>query len=408
MPYDLLIKGGHVVDPGQGLDGVMDIAITDGKIAAIQPNIAEIEAKEHIVIRGDRRYVTPGLIDFHAHCAYGLQTPGVNWQAANPELVGVQSGVTTIVDGGTCGAYNFGIVPTWVVPNSNTRSLYFLSIGSYGLLTQSLPKARSDIQDRTHIDLEATFACVEEHRDLIKGIKLRLLGTAVDTMGKEMIDLALEAARGLNVPLMTHIGEFMGESPNAPALTDYLLERMQPYDIITHVCTSHSGGLLDEKGRMKPAAIEAQKGGVVMDPAAGRRNYSYEVSQIQADQGFYADTISTDMSAPGRNFMVYSLTEAMSRFLACGYTLEQVVRMTTANPARALRMENSIGAIKVGYEADLTVLEDVTGRWLFTDTNGKKFPGEHALIPVQTVRAGKLFAPDWGPHPWGWLPEAQS
>src|SRR4051812_45883602 len=108
----------------------MDIGITNGRIAAIEPHIASIEGKRELLVRGDRRYVTPGLIDIHTHCAYGLQTPGVNWQAANPELAGVHSGVTTIVDGGTCGAYNFGIVPTWVVPNSKTRSVYFLSIGS--------------------------------------------------------------------------------------------------------------------------------------------------------------------------------------------------------------------------------------------------------------------------------------
>jgi dihydroorotase len=406
MPYDLLIKNGHVFDPGQSLDGVMDIAITDGKIAAVAPNLPVEEAKQHIVVRGDGRYITPGLIDMHAHVAFGLQTQGVNWQAANPELIGVQSGVTTIVDGGTCGAYNFGIVPTWVVPNTRTRTIYYLSVGSYGLVTQSLPKARSDIQSPADIDLEATFACVEAHRDLIKGIKLRLLDKAVETMGRQLVDLALEAARGLNVPLMTHIGDFMGESPEAPALTDYLISRMQPHDIITHVCTSHSGGLLDADGRVKPAAVEAQKAGVVMDPAGGRRNYSQEVARIEADQGFYADTISTDMSAPGRSFPIYSLTEAMSRFMATGYSLEQVVRMTTANPAKALRMENEIGAIAVGRVADLTILDDVTGKWRFIDTNGATFTGEHALVPVQTLRAGKLISPDWGPHAWGWLPEA--
>jgi dihydroorotase len=154
-----------------------------------------------------------------------------------------------------------------------------------------------------------------------------------------------------------------------------------------------------------PAARDAQNAGVVMDPAAGRSNWNYEVCRIEAEQGFTPDTISTDLTLLGRSGSVYSLTEAMARFMACGYTLEQVVTMVTANPAKALKLENEIGALKAGYEADLTVLDVVTGRWRFVDTAGNPFTGEHAIVPVQTIRAGELISPDWGPHPWGWLPE---
>lgn len=408
MPYDLLIKGGRVFDPGQGLDAVLDIGVTDGKIAAIEPNIEPSEAKKHIVVKGQRRYVVPGLIDLHTHISYGMQTPGVNWMAAPPELAGVLSGVTTAVDCGTTGAYNFGIVPTWVVPNTRTRTAYFLNIGSYGLLTQPLHNPKPEILDPSYVDIDSTIACVEGHRDLIKGIKLRLVGDAVGTMGKQMVDLALEAARALNVPLMTHIGELMGQNSSAPEVTKYLISKLQPYDVITHVCTAHSGGLLDENKKVLVQAREAQNAGVVMDPAAGRSNWNYQVCRMEAEQGFQPDTISTDLTLLGRSGSVYSLTEAMARFMACGYTLEQVVRMTTTNPAKALRMDDEIGAIKVGREADITILDEVTGRWRFVDTAGDAFTGEHALVPVQTVRAGELIAPEWGPHPWGWLPEEAS
>lgn len=405
MPYDLLIKGGHVFDPGQGLDADLDIGITAGRIAAIEPEIDPAEAKRHIVVRGQRRYVVPGLIDMHTHCTFGMQTPGVNWMAAPPELAGVLSGVTTAVDCGTTGAYNFGIVPTWVKPNTRTRTAYFLNIGAYGLLTQPLHKPRPEIEKPQDIDLDSTIACVEGHRDLIKGIKLRLVGDAVESMGKQMVDMAIEAARALNVPLMTHIGELMGQNAAAPELTKYLISRLQPYDVITHVCTAHSGGLLDENRKVIPQAREAQNSGVIMDPAAGRGNWNYEVCRMEADQGFSPDTISTDLTLLGRTLSVYSLTEAMARFMACGYSLEQVIRMTTTNPAKALRMEDEIGAIAVGREADITILDHVTGRWRFVDTQGVAFNGEDALVPIQTVRAGELIAPEWGPHPWGWLPE---
>jgi dihydroorotase len=162
---------------------------------------------------------------------------------------------------------------------------------------------------------------------------------------------------------------------------------------------------MDENGKVLPQAWSAKEAGVVMDPAAGRSNWNQRVCRIEADQGFLPDTISTDMSTPGRASSIYSLMEAMDRFMACGYTLEQVVRMTTCNPARALGLGDQVGAIKPGLEADLTILDDVPGRWRFVDTSGVPFTGEHALVPVQTIKGGDLISPDWGPHPWGWLPE---
>jgi len=406
MTYDLLIKGGHVLDPGQGIDGVMDIAISGGKIAAMAPEIAP-EAKRVIEIKGPRRLVTPGLIDLHTHCAYGLQSPGVNWQAVDPELAGVRSGVTTIVDCGTCGAYDFGVVPTYIAPNVKTRTIWFLNIGSFGLLTQPLHKPRAEITSLSDVDIESTLACARANPDLIKGIKLRLVGPAIESIGPKLIDLALEAAQELSLPLMTHIGDILTQSPKAPELTHYLLARLRPGDIITHVCTSRSGGVLDANGRVLPQARDAQNSGIVMDPAFGRSNWNYSVCRAEAEQGFHPDTISTDMSTPGRATAIYSLMEAMSRFMACGYGLTDVVRMTTINPARALGMQDSIGAIRPGYEADLTIMDEVTGDWRFIDSFGNVFHGERAFIPVSTIKSGEIFSPDWGPRPWGWLPESR-
>jgi dihydroorotase len=202
-----------------------------------------------------------------------------------------------------------------------------------------------------------------------------------------------------------HVGEVLHESPNAPAVTRFLLKSLEPGDVLTHLCTHHSGGVMDEAQQPVPELREARAGGVVLDPASGRGNFSYDVARRQADLGLHPDTISTDMSTPGRADVVHSLMECMAKFMALGCSFEDVVRMTTVNAARALAREGELGAIAIGREADLTILDRVPGRWKFVDCRKQPFTGEHALVPVQTLRAGELFSPDWGPHAWGWLPE---
>ncbi len=143
-----------------------------------------------------------------------------------------------------------------------------------------------------------------------------------------------------------------------------------------------------------------------MDAALGRHNFSFKVARAQADLGIHPDIISTDITPGGYGEIVFSLLECMAKFMALGYTLSDVVRMTTTNAARALGLADETGAIVVGRQADLSIVDVVSGRWRFTDTVGDEHFGEHALVPVHTVRAGELIAPNWGPHPWGWLPES--
>jgi dihydroorotase len=401
--YDLLIKGGRVFDPGQNLDARLDVAVSGGRIVALQPNIATAEAKRTLEVRGDNRYVVPGLIDLHTHVAFGAQTPGVNWQAADPELAGVHSGVTTVVDCGSTGAYNFGLFPTHVLPRAKTRILCFLNVGSHGLLY--MHKHRPDVPRLEDVDRDAIAACVEANPGLVDGIKLRLVGDLVQERGEDLVRLAEDVAREHHLPLMVHIGEVLHESANAPAVTRYLLKTLQPLDILTHLCTHHSGGVMDEDRQPVPELREARANGVVLDPASGRSNFSIDVARRQADLGLQPDTISTDMSTPGRSEVVHSLMECMAKFMAVGCSLADVVRMTTLNAARALGKQDQLGAIAVGREADLTIMDVLPGRWKYADCRQEAFTGDHALVPVQTVRAGELFAPDWGPYPWGWLPE---
>ena len=401
MTYDLLIKGGHVLDPGQGLDGRLDIAIAAGRIAAIEPDIPASQAQRTLEIRGANRRVVPGLIDLHTHVAYGATTPGVGLDCCEPDQVGVRSGVTTVVDTGSVGVTNIGAFDAHIRPSSLTRIICYVNVGSFALTT---PRA-ADVLSLDEVDGPLIARCVEANPGLISGVKLRITGPFVLEHGEELIRLSKAIAREHHVPFMAHIGNRLADRQRGEELTQYLLEMLEPGDIVTHLCTPHAGGVLDANVRPLRGFAEARANGVIMDSALGRHNFSYDVARQQADLGLLPDTISTDITPGGYSEIVYSLMECMAKFLSIGYSLADVVRMTTTNPARALGRSEQLGAIVVGREADLTIFDLVSGRWRFTDTVGQEFSGELALVPVHTIRGGELIAPSWGPHAWGWLPE---
>ena len=183
---------------------------------------------------------------------------------------------------------------------------------------------------------------------------------------------------------------------------------MERGDILTHLFSGNPGSILDQNGKVIPEILEAQERGVFLDTAHGRQNFSFDVARRALDQGVQPQSISTDLTIPGRQNTVHSMTEMLSRFIALGFSLEDVIRMATVNPATALGMEDSLGSIAVGREADVSVLEEVTGDWAFHDTVGGTLRGSKALVPVVTIKSGEVFATDWGPRPWGWLPDSAS
>jgi dihydroorotase len=400
MPYDLLIKGGHVLDPGQNLDGKMDIAIQDGKIAAIDSEIPASEAARTMQVKGASRYVVPGLIDIHTHVAYGAQTAGVGMGCVHPDVGGAQSGATTVLDCGSVGVANIGVFKYHIVPNARTRIIVFLNVGSFAHTMPSM----SDVNRLEEIDAKAIAACVQANPGLIKGFKLRMVGPVVHEQGEEVIRRCAEIAREHKLPLMVHIGDGRGDPARMKELTRQLLNTFQAGDILTHLCTPNPGGVTDPNNGTLPEVHEARNRGVVLDPALGRGNFGIHVARRQAEMGLHPDTLSSDVTLGGRTRGV-GLLDSMSKFLSLGYGLSDVVRMASSGAAKALGMENEIGALAVGRDADVTILDVVSGKWKFTDTKEVPFTGDRVLVPVQTVRAGQLFSPDWGPYPWGWLPE---
>jgi dihydroorotase len=403
MPYDLLIKGGHVLDPGQNLDGTMDIAISGGKIAAIQPDIPSSEAARTVQVKGTNRYVAPGLIDIHTHVAYGAQTAGVGMGCVKPDVGGVQSGATTVLDCGSVGVANIGVFKYHILPRSSTRVIVFLNVGSFAHTMPTMP----DVNRLEDIDAKAIASCVQANPGLIQGFKLRMVGPVVHEQGEEVIRRCADIAREHRLPLMVHIGDGRGEPGRMKELTRLLLNTFQQGDILTHLCTPNPGGVSDPSEAANgtlPEVQEARARGVVLDPALGRGNFGIHVARYQAEKGLHPDTLSSDVTLGGRTRGV-GLLDSMSKFLSLGYTLSDVVRMASSSAAKAVGLQDQIGALAVGREADVTIFDVVSGKWKFTDTKEVPFTGDKVLVPVQTFRAGAMFSPDWGPYPWGWLPE---
>ena len=320
MPYDLLIKGGHVLDPGQNLDGTLDIGISGGKIAAIQGDIPASEAVRTVEVKGANRYVVPGLIDIHTHVAYGAQTAGVGMGCVKPDVGGVQSGVTTVLDCGSVGVANIGVFKYHILPHSKTRVVVFLNVGSFA---HTMPGI-ADVNRLDEIDAKAISACVQANPGLVQGLKLRMVGPLVEEQGEEVIRRCSDVAREHKLPLMVHIGYGRGDPARMQELTRQLLNTFVEGDILTHLCTPNPGGVSDPANGTLAEVQEARKRGVVLDPALGRGNFGIEVARYQADRGLHPDTLSSDVTLGGRTRGV-GLLDSMSKFLSLGYSLPETL-----------------------------------------------------------------------------------
>ena len=388
--YDLLLKGGTVVDPSIKLHGAQDVAVQGGVIARVAPGIPATEAARTIDLHG--KIVTPGLIDLHAHVFDGFTKSGVH-----PDLGGVYAGVTTIVDAGSAGSATFAGFPQHIIPNCHTEIIPFLHICQTGLATMP------DIIAESSVNLGDTLDVLDRHKGLIAGIKARMVSPALEIMGMEMPRLARRAARESGTRLMVHIGDT--EKRYDPKVIHSLLPLLEPGDIVTHLFTANPSGVLDGNGKLVPEAVEARDRGVWLDTAHGRKNFSFDVGRRVIDQGLHPHCISTDLTVPGRLETVHSMTEIMTRFLGLGYTLDQVVTMSTENPARAVGVERRLGSLATGRQADISVLELREGDWKVHDVVGATLRVKQAFVPFLTVKKGQVFTPDWGPRPWGWEPD---
>ena len=376
--YDLVIKGGRVIDPSQKIDGTMDVAVRGGKIAGVMPDIPPGEARTLIDAAG--RIVTPGLIDLHVHAYDGVLNNG-----ANPDVIGVDQGVTTVADGGSAGHALFAGFPRYVVPAARTTVYCFLHIGSFGLAVMP------ELNCPEEINTDATEAVIRNHPELIRGVKLRIVAKLIAKEGIAVVKTAQTTAKKLHLPLMIHIGD--RNRWVSPTLTRELLPLLEKGDILSHFCTGQFGGALGEDGRALPELVAARNRGVVLDVANGINNFSYAVARRMLEQGLPPTTISTDVTRLSITGPAYGLTVTMSKFLELGLPLEEMIAMTTINPAKAIGIDDRKGSLKQGMDADISVLEIQSGRWALPDSPGEILNVTRLIRPFTTIKAGVPIAP---------------
>jgi dihydroorotase len=382
--FDLLIKGGDVLDPGRGLHGVRDIGIRNGVIESVEAGIPAARARR--VIDAGGKLVTPGLIDLHAHTYPYGSAIGI----PADELVPFQ-GTTTAVSAGDAGANNFAALRRFIMGSTRTRLYAFVNVANIGLAGFPVPELYNIDYARTE-DAARTLA---ENADVVLGIKVRMSENVIAQHGIEPLERAIRACELSGVPgakVMCHIG-----GVQSVALLSEILDALRPRDILTH-CYSGAPNLagqltnIVQDGKVLPAARSAKRRGVHFDVGHGGGSFDYTVAEAAIADGLGPDTVSSDMhvfsgNSPGMPY----LTWVMSKFLNMGFTLEQVVAMATINPARAIGRLPKLGTLEVGAPGDVTILDVVEGPVEFVDTRNNKRMGKVHIEPAQTVTGGIVF-----------------
>ncbi|MGC2476770.1 MAG: amidohydrolase/deacetylase family metallohydrolase [Candidatus Sulfotelmatobacter sp.] len=382
--YDLLLKGGHVIDPANHIDEVRDVAVFQGKIAAVEKDIPADQAGK--VVDVSKLYVTPGLIDIHYHIGHGGAP--LNWFTPEarahvlplgiPADMALESGVTTIVDAGTAGADTFLQEKEEVIDRSVVRVLAFLNIVSDGMnggLEQSLDE----------MDPKLCAATIAKYRDIIVGVKTAHYWTALPWDAEHVpwaaVDRAIECASLANVPVMY---DFWPRPDRT--YEDLILKKMRPGDIHTHVFAQQFPIILSD-GKINPALAEARARGVIFDVGHGAGSFWFRAAVPAAKQGFIPDSMSTDLHMG--DYRVVSMTNVMSKFLAMGVPLEDVIRRSTVNPASEIHRPE-LGTLSVGKDADIAVLDLMKGRFSYIDCGVAKMDGNVKLEARMTIRAGRI------------------
>jgi dihydroorotase len=378
-PYDLLIQGGKVIDPSQDVEAVRDVAIANGKIARVEANIPPAQARE--VIHASGKIVTPGLIDIHTHVFPYVGPYGIE---ADPYCV--RRGVTSVIDAGTSGAFTFPAFRRYNIERAATRIRALLHVVSIGMVAGSTPNM-GELEDLRYCVPKLAVETARENPGLIVGFKIRFSRQYTGANDYEGMKRAREAADEARLPTMIHIGGSHSPLPK-------LLALMKKGDVVTHSFNSHPHGILDASGKLLPEVVEARRRGVLFDVGHGAGSFSFDVMEKCLKQGFRPDTISSDLYSANICGPVYDLVTTLSKFLLLGMSLRDVIERATVNAARVFDFGAEIGTMRPGAEADVAVLDLREGEFTFTDSDGKTRAGRQKLVPVVTVRAGKVFEPE--------------
>jgi dihydroorotase len=369
-----ILKGGRLIDPVSGLDGEQDIHVRDGVVAAIGTNV---KAEGAIIIDVKGLIVTPGLIDVHLHLMNGLGAFGVD-----PDIFGVGSGVTTVVDAGSAGHSLLTVFRNYVTKNAKTRVLNYVNLSTLGGVTGP---GYSILADPRLIDEDKIEKVVEANRDIIVGIKIMATGGALGAEGLKPLARARKLGDNLKLPLLVHIGESWTKDATPVHVGD-VLKYLREGDIVTHMFTVHPGGLLDSNGKLWPQVREAKESGVLMDVGHGLHNLNFDVARKVLDQGLHPDGVSTDGHRGNRAGPVYDLPTTMAKLMALGFSLNKVVEMATINAARLLGRNHEMGFIRVGQPAEISVLRLEERDWEAVDSQKGTIQARQALVPIYALR----------------------
>ena len=384
--YDILLKGGHVIDAKNHLSAVRDVAILNGRIAAVAENISPTEARK--VIDVSSLYVAPGLVDMHVHAfAASMNREYTGEDCVRPDAFTFRTGVTTVVDAGSSGWRNFGEFRDEIINHEKTRVFAMLNIVGSGM------GGRKDVEQNTNdMDPTRTAEVARRNSDVVVGIKV------AHYAGPEWIavDRGVQAGKLANIPVMVDFATFRPERP----FQDLVLKHLRPGDIYTHTYLSVVP-MLDGNGRLLPYLFEARKRGIIFDVGHGAGSFSFRQAIPAIRQGFPPDSISTDLHTDSMNAGMKDMLNLMSKFLNMGMSIDDVIACASWHPARQIHHEE-LGNLSVGAPADVAVLRLVHGEFGFVDSARLRLRGNQKLVAELTLRAGKIVwdlngmsSPDW-------------
>ncbi|MCC6625963.1 MAG: amidohydrolase/deacetylase family metallohydrolase [Chloroflexi bacterium] len=387
--FDLVITGGEVVDPGAGLSGRLDVGVTDGRIAAVAPNLPTGGAGR--VVDATGQIVTPGLVDLHTHIYWGATYWGIE---ADP--VAAQTGVTTWLDVGSSGAFNFHGFRRYVAEANRARCYALLNLSSIGLTANTFELANLDY---CNVDLAAMI--VERNRDVILGIKARIDPSTTRGAGIEPLRRARELADRVGLPLMVHIGA-------APPHLGEVLPLMKPGDILTHCFTGHQNRVINDARVVLPMVKQLWDAGMVMDIGHGTGSFSFDTAEAMLAQGLPPDVISTDIHQMARQGPMYDMPTTLSKFLTLGMSLPDVIERGTSRPARAMGRPD-LGTLRPGAAADIALFRLERGAFSYYDITMSERRGEQRLVNTATYLAGEELPrlPERPAEPFATIPERQ-
>jgi len=372
---DLLLTGGTVLNPGSGLRQESDVAIMDGRVAAIQPKLPRENAKKILDVRGC--YVTPGLIDFHVHSYWGVNPYGFN-----ADSLCLASGVTTAIDAGSSGPVNFLGFKKLVNEPSKTRMLAFVAVAQHGVLNDP-----GELENVRFADPDAAAVSVKESPDVGVGIKVRLHKKGVGDNGREALRLAIQAGDGSRSPVMVHVGD-TGIS------MEEIVDTLRAGDIVTHCYTPQKPSIVDASGHLLIAVRKAQERGVIFDVGHAGGHFDFNLVRRAMGDGLLPNVISSDLHGrlkqPGFG-VVGNLPTVLTKFLALGLNLDQIIAMCTINPAVVIGWQDRLGSLEVGRDADIAVLQIVNEPTKLRDSVGGEMTTEQRIAVRWTIRRGEIF-----------------